>query len=734
MKEHSIWRSRLHHLGQRMIQQKVVGENDMKTELRRCLTTPQLTLLGVGNTIGVGIYVMLGVMAKENAGPSVILCFAAAIFVTLMNALVYAEFSTYIPQTGAAYIYFYKVFGEFAAFLCGWLILITFTFASSVGARAWSGMLDSFFNNTIQDQTTKFFGKIQFGMPFAESLDVLAFAFQIAVVIIVSCNVMCSSIINTILGVLTSSVLIFVFIVGIIYGNPENFRNTEHGGFFPFGIVGVIKGTSLALYATSGFDIICLSAEEAKNPAKAIPRAIILELLIVGAVYIGAAVGMLFLIPYWLIDLRSPLPSAFEYVHLPWGKFIVTIGPMFGVTNLQMLGIYSVSRVMYRMSKDGLFLQCFLKVNKKTGVPLNSVVCVGVLTSVTALLFDLSYIVKITVLLMMMNSVMVGTALIKLIITEGNRTDNFSEPNSGSYQRDKTEQDFIENEIVVGECRTSDSAENLAVVTEENGHVVFSESAPTLEFRAVDNNSLENTFNNHIQNKGAGVSENSDLTNELERSSDESRKGGTTATTAYDETEDDLLFQKSASVHRCPAYQERSLALQDSNMGVKQRIAACLSPFFPGILSVNVMLTLHWLACVALALQINFGYKDIIQLKLVSILSLSILLVLLVLISFFLWSQCHRSNRQGFQTPLMPFIPTMSVLSSAILMFSAGDMSGFIEVIILVVLGAIFYVIMVLCKFNSERSFSLPEGCDERNSLLAGSGDDADDEIESDEI
>ncbi|KAH9490068.1 Cationic amino acid transporter 4 [Bulinus truncatus] len=731
-----------------MIQQKVVGENDLNTELKRCLSTPHLILLGVGNTIGVGIYVMLGVMAKEKAGPSVIFCFTAAIFVTLMNALVYAEFATYVPQTGAAYIYIYKVFGEFAAFLCGWLTLITYpdftheflfifcqisayTFSSSVGARAWSGMLDSFFNNSIQVQTDHIFGKIQFGMPFADSLDVLAFAFQIVVAVIISCNVLCSSVINTILGILTSSVLIFVFIAGFIYGNPDNFKNADHGGFFPFGIAGVIKGTSLALYATSGYDIICLSAEETKNPARAIPRAIILELLIVGTVYVGAAVGMLFLIPYWLIDLRSPLPSAFEYSQLPWGKLVVTIGPIFGITNLQMLGIYGVSRLMYRMAKDGLFLECFLKVNKRTGVPLNSVICIGIVTSLSALMFDLSYIIKISVLLMIMSNIFVGSALIKLITTEAGKKNGPLEEIS-DLKTTKTEEDFIEQEVIVSELKTCEGADLAA----EDTSRTLTDSQSVSEYVTSNNSHAEGSV--HILDRSVRdveTSEYSALTNEIDKSSDESRRDGTSVTnTVYEETEDDLLFQKSPNVNHVQLTETYCTSGGDHELGFKSRVAACLSPFLPGILSVNVILALHWISCLAIAMQINFGWHDIIHWRSAGMASIILLLVLLLFLSFLLWSQCRRTNKIGFQTPLMPFIPTLSVLSSSVLLFSAGDLSGFVEVIILAFIGAIFYIGMVLCKANSDHSLLMSSRRQERNSLLSGSGDDADDEIESDEI
>jgi amino acid transporter len=67
--------------------------------------------------------------------------------------------------------------------------------------------------------------------------------------------------------------------------------NAEGGGFLPFGLGGVISGASAAFFAFNGFDSICISAEEAKDPVKSVPRAILIELVIVLVVYCGSAVG-----------------------------------------------------------------------------------------------------------------------------------------------------------------------------------------------------------------------------------------------------------------------------------------------------------------------------------------------------------------------------------------------------------------------------------------------------------
>ncbi|CAG5123332.1 unnamed protein product [Candidula unifasciata] len=807
MKSFSKLQARLGHLKQRMLRHKDFGEHCMKTELRRCLTTPQLTLLGIGNTIGVGIYVMLGVMAKENAGPSVVLSFMAAIFVTMMNALVFAEFATFVPQTGACYVYIYRVLGEFLAFLVGWVMLITFALSSSVGARAWSGMVDSFFNHTIQEKTNEIFGKIQFGLPFAESLDILAFVFQIIVVCIISCNVFCSSIINTILGIITSSVLIFVFIAGFIYGDVHNFTNAAHGGFMPFGLAGVVKGASMAIYATSGFEIVSLSAEEAKDPAKSVPRAIILELLLVGTIYIGAAIGMLYLIPYYLIDLRAPLPSAFDYNGVTWGKFIVTIGPLFGITNLQMLGLYGLSRILYRMAKDGLFFQWFLKVNKRTGIPLNSVLFVGAITSVSALLFDLSYIVKVTVLLMLLNYMVVGSALIKLKITECNKMkliQTVEKPTADEAQS-KLLESFYDHEVVVSEYETCESAESPEVEAAEPEDPGSKVDEVLIDFTSdpdVKGDILATTFDsseeaaasrgekylpeanakknilidsNSKPDKGTAVKDRNSVSEKSQapHSAGSSREDlvstdGSPASTAAavskqmplwkqgnstnisnncndnDSDDQQTLFQKT-----CGISSNKNNALRESDnqkrtssatatpgevtQSCKNRCAKFMAPFVPGVISVNTLLAFHWICCVVISYQLNFGWQDLTAVKPLAISSLAALASLLVIFSFLLWTQCGATAVTGFQTPLMPLVPTASILSSSALLLSGGELVGFMEVIIIVSIGAVVYIIMVLVGYESELQVPHSEDCEQRKALVGGSGDDADDEVDSED-
>ena len=231
------------------------------------------------------------------------------------------------------------------------------TCSAATGARAWSGFVDSLFNNSIQTFLDAKVGQVDLGPPFSRSLDWMAFLFFLFVTVVVSFNVRCSSIVNTVLAALTTSVLAFVTVAGPIMGDVGRLTDAEHGGFLPYGFGGVITGASAAFFAFNGYDSICIAAEEAADPRRSVPRAILIELLIVTVVYCGAAVGTVSLIPFSEIDLRAPIPSAFEYQGVTWARYLVTIGPIIAITNLSILGLYSGSRIAYRMAEDGLLMK-----------------------------------------------------------------------------------------------------------------------------------------------------------------------------------------------------------------------------------------------------------------------------------------------------------------------------------------------------------------------------------------
>lgn len=370
------------------------------------------------------------------------------------------------------------------------------------------------------------------------------------------------------------------------------------------------------------------------------------------------------LIPYWEIDLRSPLPSAFEYNGILWGKLIVVIGPLFGITNLQMLGVYGFSRVLYRMAKDGLFMDWFLKVNKRTGVPLNSVFFVGFFTSVGALLFDLSYIVKETVILMLLANITVAAALIKLKITESKKFVSGVKPNQAENILPKSEREYYDQEVVVSEYETCESTESVdvdGVVPHADNLLVSMESVdvdgvvPHEENLLVDVTSGQQ--NGHCSGDGPDISgtlnQEQFSIQQKEMNEIQIKQDSDVNKADDEETEDDRPGVDPKAL--LPKHDPETLIKVQDKKPVSSA-ALFVSPLIPGILSVNVVMFLHWAACFVMAIQINFGWRDLWALQPVSVAALAVLISVAVFLSLLLWTQCGETQNSGFKVSQNLFI------------------------------------------------------------------------------
>ncbi|XP_005990308.1 cationic amino acid transporter 4 [Latimeria chalumnae] len=377
---------------QKLNRVKTLEDDMMATSLKRCLSTVDLTLLGIGGMVGSGLYVLTGTVARDTAGPAVVLSFFIAGIASLLAALCYAEFGARVPKTGSAYMFTYVSVGEIWAFLIGWNIILEYMIGGAATARAWSGYLDSIFNHKIKNFTETHIGV--WHTPFiAQNPDLLAVGILLIATAFISFGAKVSSWLNHVLAAVSMGVILFILIFGFIIADPVNW-SAQEGGFAPYGFSGIMAGTATCFYAFVGFDIIAASSEEARNPQKAVPIATAVSLGIATAAYILVSMVLTLMVPWHTLNPESALSDAFYRRGYAWAGFIVAAGSICAMNTVLLSNLFSLPRIVYAMAEDGLFFQIFARLNPVTKVPVIGIIIFGILMAILALIFDLEALVQ----------------------------------------------------------------------------------------------------------------------------------------------------------------------------------------------------------------------------------------------------------------------------------------------------------------------------------------------------
>ncbi|WP_373862362.1 amino acid permease [Nocardia acidivorans] len=358
------------------------------TALRRSMGLVPLISLSVGATLGTGIFVVLG-EAAPLAGPAVVISFAIAALAALFSALSYAELAGAVPVSGSAYSYTYATLGEIIAWVCGWCLLLEYGVSVAAVAVGWGAYLNEFLGSTVG-------WRIPDALASAPS-DGGIINLPAAVVVLIATAVLLGGIresarVTTGTTLIKIAVLIFFVAVAVTAFKSGNLRP-----FAPEGVAGIGSAASMVFFSFIGFDAASTAGEEAKNPQRDLPRAIIISLGIVTLMYVLVALTAVAAVGVdGVSSSGASLATVLDQVTgKSWPATILAAGAVIAIASVVLTVLYGQTRILVAMSRDGLMPRVLSKVGAKR-VPTTNTLLVGGVVAVLSALIPLGELVNAT--------------------------------------------------------------------------------------------------------------------------------------------------------------------------------------------------------------------------------------------------------------------------------------------------------------------------------------------------
>ncbi|HEX6833676.1 MAG TPA: amino acid permease, partial [Rudaea sp.] len=368
--------------------EQLQSEVGSRRDFRRVLGLWQLTAIGIGGIIGVGIFVLAGQQAAANAGPAVALSFIIAGIGSAAAALCYAEFAGMIPVTGSAYTYGYAVLGELAAWIIGWDLLLEYALVVAVVAIGWSGYVQVLLSSAGIHLPAWAQGAIGTGE--GHYFNVIAAAITLVVAGLLTVRTEWGARFNTAIVIIKVIGALLVIGIGAFMVDPANWHPfvppavVDANGQSHFGWNGVLTAASVVFFAVFGYDTLTTAAEEAKNPQRDLPRAVVASLAISMVLYIAISFVLTGMVPYIHLGGPAPVSEAFAARGLTWISVAIAAVVVVGVMSVLFAFMLATARIWFALARDGLLPAWFAKVHPKYGTPYRPTLIAGVFTALVA--------------------------------------------------------------------------------------------------------------------------------------------------------------------------------------------------------------------------------------------------------------------------------------------------------------------------------------------------------------
>lgn len=366
----------------------MVSDAEHHGGLKRSMGSLGLTAMGVGAIIGTGIFVVIGEGVK-TAGPAVVFSFMLAAVTCAFSALSYAELSAAVPVSGSAYTFAYATLGEIVAFVIGWDLILEYGVSCAAVAAGWGANLNAFLESA--------FGVAIPAEYATATLDGGTFNFPAVLIVAIITGLLVlgtreSARANMVMVCIKLGILLFFIGAAFTAFNADHFTP-----FTPNGGGSVVAAAGLIFFAYIGFDAVSTGSEEAKNPARDLPVAIIGSLTISTIFYVLVSIGAIGLAPIALLgESEAPLADGLNKgAGMAFAGSVMALGAIVAITSVLLVIMYGQTRIFFAMCRDGLMPKSLAKIHPRFGTPAALTVLFGVFIAILAAIVPLGEIVKL---------------------------------------------------------------------------------------------------------------------------------------------------------------------------------------------------------------------------------------------------------------------------------------------------------------------------------------------------
>jgi APA family basic amino acid/polyamine antiporter len=262
--------------------------------------------------------------------------------------------------------------GEIIGWILGWALILEYMLAVAAVSTGWAAYFNSFIEGFGLHVPKAISGS--FDPAHGTYVNLVAVLIVVAISFLLSRGMSTSMKINNWAVIIKIAIILIFIVVGIFFVKPHNWHP-----FLPYKMSGVFQGAATVFFAYLGFDAVSSSAAEVKNPKRNMPIGIIGTLLVATILYMAVSVVLTGMVKYTHLDVANPVAFAMQVAHQDWAAGVISIGALIGMFTMMVTMIYSSSRLVYSIGRDGLLPTFLNKITEKHKIPLNALIAVTII-------------------------------------------------------------------------------------------------------------------------------------------------------------------------------------------------------------------------------------------------------------------------------------------------------------------------------------------------------------------